>query len=65
MALFVILENSLVSDDEVKKYRATHLKYVEELYRQGKVFAAGRLLDNSGGMIIVMLRGGKRQKRLP
>ncbi|MBI2127091.1 MAG: hypothetical protein HYU02_07255 [Thaumarchaeota archaeon] len=53
MSLFVILENSLVSDDEDKKYRGTHLKYVEELYKQGKVFAAGRFLDNSGGMIIV------------
>ncbi len=53
MALFVILENSLVSADEVQKYRGTHLEYVEGLYKQGKVFAAGRFLDNSGGMIIV------------
>ncbi len=53
MALFVILENSLVSADEVQKYRGIHLKYIEGLYKQGKVFAAGRFLDNSGGMIIV------------
>ena len=48
MALFVILENSLVYADEVHKYRGTHLKYLEKLYKQGKVFTAGRFLDNSG-----------------
>lgn len=53
MALFVILENSLVSTDVAQKYRGTHLRYVEELYKQGKIFAAGRFLDNSGGLIIV------------
>ena len=53
MPYFIILENSIASSEEVQKYRGTHLKYVEEFYKKGKVFAAGRFLDNSGGMIIV------------
>lgn len=57
MPYFVIIEQSRASSEEVQKFRGEHLKYVKEFHQKGKVFAAGRFLDNSGGMIIVNVGG--------
>jgi uncharacterized protein YciI len=42
----------MVDPEKNQRFRPQHLAYLEELERQGKVFAKGPFLDGSGGMVI-------------
>ena len=42
----------IVDVDLNAKVRPAHLKYLDELYRQGKVVSAGPFTDKKGGMVI-------------
>ncbi|MBM3898395.1 MAG: hypothetical protein FJ358_07745 [Thaumarchaeota archaeon] len=53
MPFFGIFENNIAPLEEVQKHRSSHLDYVAALQKEGRIFAAGRFLDGTGGMIIV------------
>jgi len=55
MPFFVIFENNVASMEEVQKHRSSHLDYIGTLQKKGKIFAAGRFLDSTGGMIITVV----------
>ncbi|MCS4537868.1 MAG: YciI family protein [Thaumarchaeota archaeon] len=52
MPFFVIFETNIASIEEVQRHRSSHLDYIGALHKKGKIFAAGRFLDGTGGMII-------------
>jgi len=52
MVFFVIFENNIAPLEQVQKRRSSHLDYIGTLEKKGKIFAAGRFLDGTGGMII-------------
>lgn len=50
MAYLAMLE--IVDADLNREVRPRHLRYIAELYRQGKVLHAGPFADGSGGLVI-------------
>jgi len=52
MPFFVIFETNIASIEEVQRHRSSHLDYIGAWHKKGKIFAAGRFLDGTGGMII-------------
>ena len=61
---FVVLQTQISSDDEMQKYRAEHVKYLEKFANAGEVFAAGRFIDGSGGMIVLHVDSMERAEQI-
>ncbi|MCL6454487.1 MAG: YciI family protein [Alicyclobacillus sp.] len=43
---------TIVDAEKNRAVRPAHLQYVSDLYKQGKVFAAGPCVDGKGGLVI-------------
>jgi len=56
----------LYMQDETKNqtFRPDHLAYLEELNKQGKIFAKGPFLDGAGGMVIYIADSLEEAKEL-
>ncbi|GGA65802.1 YciI family protein [Ornithinibacillus halotolerans] len=39
-------------EEKSKQYRTEHLSYLEEKVKEGKIFAKGRFVDGTGGLVI-------------
>ena len=63
MAYFAAI---LEMQDESKSltYRPNHLEYLEQLGKEGKVFAKGPFGDGSGGMVIYIAENLEEAKQL-
>ncbi|EPY08984.1 hypothetical protein PAALTS15_01992 [Paenibacillus alvei TS-15] len=63
MAYFAAI---LEMQDESKNltYRPHHLEYLEQLGKEGKVFAKGPFGDGSGGMVIYIADNVEKAKQL-
>jgi uncharacterized protein len=42
----------MLDEEKNQQYRPQHLAYLEELGKQGRVFAKGPFADGSGGLVI-------------
>ncbi|WP_067728993.1 YciI family protein [Oceanobacillus damuensis] len=42
----------MLDEGKSQKYRQDHLDYLENLGKEGRVFAKGRFADGTGGMVI-------------
>lgn len=55
---------TIIDADKHKASRPAHLKYVSELYTEGKVFAAGPFPDGKGGLVIYDCESEEEAERL-
>lgn len=42
----------MADEEKSRDYRPHHLQYLEEKRNEGKIFANGRFVDGSGGLVI-------------
>ncbi|WP_134699805.1 YciI family protein [Ammoniphilus sp. YIM 78166] len=63
MAHFAAILNML-DEEKNQQYRPQHLEYLEELGKQGKVFAKGPFADGSGGMVIYVAESFEEAKEV-
>ena len=62
MAFCAIL--TVIDHDLNKKVRSDHLRYLKELYSQGRVLMAGPFNDGLGGMVIYNSVAAEEAERL-
>ncbi|MBU8877599.1 hypothetical protein BGM26_01180 [Bacillus sp. FJAT-29790] len=43
---------SMLNQEKSKEYREQHLHYLDQKRREGKIFANGRFVDGTGGLVI-------------
>ncbi|MFS0574462.1 YciI family protein [Sporosarcina sp. 179-K 3D1 HS] len=46
----------MLHQEKSQEYRAQHLQYLEQKRQEGKIFANGRFVDNTGGLIIYQVK---------
>lgn len=54
----------MLDEEKNQQYRPQHLEYLEELGKQGKVFAKGPFGDGSGGMVIYAAESFEEAKEI-
>ncbi|MEH7344677.1 YciI family protein [Bacillus sp. JJ1532] len=42
----------MINEEKSQLYRPQHLEFLENMNKEGKIFARGRFADGSGGMVI-------------
>ncbi|MGG1664409.1 YciI family protein [Brevibacillus sp. NRS-1366] len=55
---------SIIDQDLNAKVRPAHLEYVNELYKQGKVFMAGPFTDKTAGLVIYKAESLEEARKL-
>ncbi|WP_134699423.1 YciI family protein [Ammoniphilus sp. YIM 78166] len=54
-----------IVDEEINmKVRPAHLRYIDELFQQGKVVMAGPFTDQKGGMVIYRAHSYEEAKKM-